>query len=80
MRNQVPGSFGPPASSYAGAPDTEQWEYKIVVKDAKDMGTPAYMESLNRLGIEGWELVSVTPGNAMIKHFCYYLKRRLPIR
>jgi len=38
------------------------------------------MESLNRLGIEGWELVNVTPGNAMVKHFVYFFKKRRPGR
>ncbi len=80
MHDQRPDPRGASALPYAGATDTEQWEYKIVVKDAKDMGTPPYMESLNSLGIEGWELVSVTPGNAMVKHFVYFFKKRRPGR
>ncbi len=80
MSNHAPGSSGSPTPLRTSTIDMEQWEYKIVVKDAKDMGTPTYMESLNALGLDGWELVSVTPGNTMIKHFCYYFKRRLANR
>ncbi len=78
MRNQVPGSFAAPTSPYAGAPDPEQWEYNIIVKKVDGVDAPAYADPLNQLGAQGWELVSVTPGNAMVKHYVYFFKRRRP--
>ncbi len=78
MPNQVPGSFGAPTSPYASAPNMEQWEYKIIVKKVDGVDAPAYADPLNQLGVQGWELVSVTPGNAMVKHYVYFFKRRRP--
>jgi len=56
----------------------EQWEYKIIVKKVDGVDAPAYADPLNQLGVQGWELVSVTPGNAMVKHYVYFFKRRRP--
>lgn len=80
MRNQVPGSGSMPPSSYVDAGDTEQWEYKIIVKKVDGVDAPAYADPLNQLGAQGWELVSVTPGNAMVKHYVYFFKKRRPGR
>ncbi len=80
MRNQAPGSTSMPLSSYADAGDTEQWEYKIIVKKVDGVDAPAYADPLNQLGAQGWELVNVTPGNAMVKHYVYFFKKRRPGR
>lgn len=52
------------------------WEYKIEVEDRD---SELYMgdASLNALGLQGWELVSVTPETDDY-NACFYFKRLIP--
>ena len=44
--------------------DTSQWEYKIInIRSEHYRLDPNAVSELNRLGSEGWELVSVTSVN-----------------
>ena len=49
-----------------------QWEYNVVSQYAKY--THENCEELNKLGLEGWELVSVVLEGVMMHH---YFKRKL---
>ena len=47
-----------------GATDMKTWEYKIInVRSENYSMDPRRAEELNRLGDEGWELVSITSIN-----------------
>jgi hypothetical protein len=55
LRAQLPGG---------GATDMKTWEYKIInVRSENYSMDPRRAEELNRLGDEGWELVSITSIN-----------------
>jgi hypothetical protein len=55
LRAQLPGG---------GAADMKTWEYKIInVRSENYSMDPRRAEELNRLGDEGWELVSITSIN-----------------
>lgn len=56
------------AYSQAQSVPRERWEYTII--EWNRMGEAG----LNRLGAQGWELVSVTPDNGLT---WFYFKRRL---
>jgi len=45
------------------------------VLDAKKMNDPKYVQPLNELGDQGWELVSTSPGNTVVSQMVYMFKR-----
>ncbi len=55
--------------------DYQRWEYKTFVLDAKKMNDPKYVQPLNELGDQGWELVSTSPGNTVVSQMVYIFKR-----
>ncbi len=75
MRNQVPSS--PPASTslYAGATDSQYWEYMIKVLPAKKMNELNYVDPLNEFGRDGWEMVGMTPYDTVVSQMVYAFKR-----
>ncbi len=75
MRNQVPGSSLAPTSTYTGAASLQQWEYKTLVLEAKKMNDPRYVDPLDNLGTDGWELVSMTPYDLTSKYMAFAFKR-----
>ena len=70
----------------SAAASPERWEYTAFVEEYPYEGGPTdtplvkqeTVNSLNKLGAEGWELVSTTgPGGS--RHMtAYYFKRKLP--
>jgi hypothetical protein len=50
-----------------------KWEYKIETEDSL-IGKMIEQEDLNRLGLEGWELVSVSPETEEF-NAVFYFKR-----
>jgi len=56
---------------------TVRWEYKVL--DYTWWGSRSTENSLNKLGNEGWELVSFSVKQSDSSKFVYILKRRLPI-
>jgi len=75
MRNQAQGSTLSPTSTYTGAPSLQQWEYKTLVLEAKKMNDPRYVDPLDDLGLDGWELVSMTPYDLTSKYMAFAFKR-----
>jgi hypothetical protein len=55
--------------SFAQPSPNVRWEYMVI--------NTSYIEALNQLGREGWELVS-TIGNPGANNDRHYFKRRLP--
>lgn len=54
-----------------------RWEYQCAVINSEETVVPM---TLNRLGAEGWELVSIAPqgGSAYVRAYTVCAKRALP--
>jgi hypothetical protein len=54
-----------------------RWEYQCAIADSEDNGV---VSALNKLGAEGWELVSTAPHAAggYVRHYMLCAKRALP--
>ncbi len=75
MSNQ---GFAPSMASTASqgsAVDSQAWEVKIIVLEAKKMNDPKFVDPLNDLAAQGWEPVTMSPYDALIKYMAFYFKR-----